>query len=209
MRDFDSADRAAKIAIAAWSLAGALIGALLGVFVSRVTSIPAPLAIIGCALAGAAGVYLFANVIGQTAGDLLASVYSPARSTRDVNARLSLAESLVARGRYPEAAAEYRRQAELAPADPEPCFRLGRLHRDHLDDPEAAVLWYRQARSVAAEPGQELLAVRELIELFTRRIGDPGRAIPELARFLDRHPDSPAYGWAKAELERLRSETLG
>ncbi len=40
-------------------------------------------------------------------------------------------------------------------------------------------------------------------------MGQPRRAIPELARLIDTFPDDPAAAWAKSELLRIRDETPG
>jgi tetratricopeptide (TPR) repeat protein len=135
----------------------------------------------------------------------MATVFNPSGRSTAGTSELSLAESLVARGRYADAAAEYRRQSEIAPTEAEPRLRLARLYRDRLDEPEMAVRWFRLARDAASDPALELLAVRELIELFEKRMALPGRALPELARYVELRADAAGAAWARSELARLRA----
>jgi hypothetical protein len=79
------------------------------------------------------------------------------------------------------------------------------LYRDRLDDPELAARWFRFAREAAVDPAFELMALRELVDLFEKRLASPGRALPDLARYLELRPDAAGADWAGRELARLRA----
>jgi tetratricopeptide (TPR) repeat protein len=205
MRDFDSGERAQRLLLITWSLIGGMIGAFMGSLGAATGRFPIAVGVGGGLVIGATLVFVLASVVGGAAGKGMGSVLNPSgRSTRG-SSELSLAESLVVRGRYGDAAAEYRRQAELAPADAEPRLRLARLYRDRLDDPELAVQWFRLARDAATDTALELLAVRELVDLFENRFASPGRALPELARYVELRSDAAGAEWAHREMARLRA----
>lgn len=205
LRDFHSGDRAEWIRVGVWSVVGGVIGAFMG-FIAASTGrySTSTLVAIGFVV-GSLIVFTVVTTLGGAAGRVMASIFNPSgRSTRG-KSELSLAESLVVRGRYGEAAAEYRRQAELAPADPEPRMRLARLYRDRLDDNGLAAQWFRLARDAATDPAIELMAIREIVELFEKKLGTPERALPDLARWLDVNAEAAGADWARRELTRLRA----
>jgi hypothetical protein len=107
----------------------------------------------------------------------------------------------------PQAIAQYRKHIDESPRDAEPCLQLARLYRDDAKDLEQAVKWFRQGVAVANDPRVQYLGVRELAEVFTSRIKDPRRALPDLARFADEHPGTASGDWARQELERIKRET--
>ena len=119
----------------------------------------------------------------------------------------SAPQALVAQGRYEEAAAAWEIAAAESDGDPEPYLVLARLFRDHLGRPEEAAAWFRRARRDATLPaGYDLLVSQELIELYRGKLGQPQRAIPELARICERFPGTPNAAAAERELADLRAQ---
>jgi len=122
----------------------------------------------------------------------------------------SAAQALVARGRYREAVEAYEIAAAESEGDPEPYLAIARLLRDHLTDFETAAAWFRRARRDARlSTGQQLLVAQELIELYTTKLHEPRRAIPELIRIPRLVPDSPQADAAARQLEALRDQLDG
>ena len=118
----------------------------------------------------------------------------------------SAAQALAARGQYREAVAAYELDAAESEGDPEPYLAVARILRDHLGDLEGAGAWFRRARRDATlNPGLELLVTQELIELYTKRLGQPHRAIPELARIPGLVPGTPQAAAAEQQLAALRA----
>ena len=149
------------------------------------------------------GTLWFAERAGSTASTLY---FSSGKSTPALR-QYSLAESMIARARFDEAAAELERSASQYVDDPDPCLRLARLLRDHMQRPEDAVRWFRQGISRrGCDAGTEIAASRELIEIFTHRLRTPRRALPDLARLAARHPDTPGGEWARRQLHEIKRE---
>jgi len=122
----------------------------------------------------------------------------------------SAAQALVARGRYQEALGAYEIAAAESDGDAEPYLAIARLLRDHLADFETAAAWFRRARRDARlSTGQQLLVAEELIELYTTKLQDTRRAIPELARIPELVPGSPQADAAARQLAELRNQLNG
>lgn len=96
------------------------------------------------------------------------------------------------------------------PREVEPYLVVARLLRDRLGRHEDALAWFRRARR-EAEPteGEEILIVREIVELASTRLGEPRRAMPELARLVDTRPGTAAAQWARGEMARIREDAAG
>lgn len=119
----------------------------------------------------------------------------------------SIPQSLAVRGMYAQARNAWEGLVAEEPRDPDPYIELARLLRDHMNNPEAAAQWFRRARDESAiDSGRALLVTQELIELFTKRLNTPRKAIPELAYLVNNLPKSPATEAARKELEELRKQ---
>ncbi|WP_411281411.1 hypothetical protein [Gemmatimonas sp.] len=117
----------------------------------------------------------------------------------------SRVESLVARGRYEEAAAEFAALRATYPHDI-PLLRVeAEFHAGVGNNPQRAVQTLNQLRRVAGVPGSvERYATHRLLDLYLGVLADPGRAMVELRRMADRFPDTPDGQGALAELRRRR-----
>ncbi len=131
------------------------------------------------------------------------AIYNPQGTA--VRREYSHADSLLARGRYEDAAAAYEVACLEHPEDPEPYFRLARLLRDHLQRYDEAAHWFERARADSQLQGlQGLVVSQELIEIYIRKLRNPRKAIPELRLLVERFPDTPAAEAAQRELEQMR-----
>ncbi len=118
----------------------------------------------------------------------------------------SAIEALVAQGRYQDAAAAYRREIAADPSDIEARSRLAQLLIDHLADFAAAARYLREAREVSTNAGQKMGYSLRLVDLYRSRMGDRGKAMVELRRFIDTFPDSPHIDGVRRELSELLVE---
>lgn len=198
LKDVDSTARVRNLHMLAYSLPGGVAGALGSWFGGFG---PLPGFVIGCSV-----VFVVTKTISESSGSAAGTIYHPSGRSTPVKHEYSYAESLVARGRYEEATVAYEVAVSEFPDDPEPYLRIARLYRDKLEEYEQAVFWFKRARNDSAiSSGQELLATQEIIEVYRDKLRTPKRAIPELARLLDRFPDNQTAGWARTELARLKA----
>ena len=178
-------------------------------------------AVAGLATMGAVGMLAFipGALVGAVVGHVLVSTVlavgtkfvlatlNPSGASTPHRTQYSRAESLAVRGQFEEAIAAFEEAGAEFPDDPEPYVRIARLYRDKLARPDDAVRSFKRARAVpSVDAGRDILITQELIEIFTRKLGTPRKAIPELARIVDRFPDHPAAAWAKTELIRFRDQ---
>ena len=118
----------------------------------------------------------------------------------------SKAEALTMHGEYLNAITSYQVAVAEAPENPEPYLRIARLYRKELGKQDDAAFWFRRVRRDARmSAGQDLAVSRELIELYVAS-DDPRRAIPELARVIERFAETPERAWAEGLLSKLKSQ---
>ena len=125
----------------------------------------------------------------------------------------SYAEALEKRGDLEGAAKIYKEAIWMNRRDPQAYLRLAGL-RTRAGLHEEAIDILRRALGVARFSAQgEALAVREIHEISSTRLGDPARAAPDLAQYLERRPEGEHGEWARRELayikERIREERIG
>jgi tetratricopeptide (TPR) repeat protein len=118
----------------------------------------------------------------------------------------SAIEALVAGGRYRDAAVAYRREIAADPSDSEARSRLAQLLMDRLEDFTAAARYLKEAREVTTNDRQKMGYSLRLVDLYRSRLGDRGKAMVELRRFIDTFPDSPHIDGARRELSELLVE---
>lgn len=117
----------------------------------------------------------------------------------------SLQESLVARGRYQEAAEAYGEHLEHSPDDCHARLALAALWRDHLGDPARSERLYLETRSRRPPPSFDFAIGNALIDLY-HRTGQHGRELAELARFADRFQGTPEGESARGAIARLKAD---
>lgn len=201
-RDVDAAVRAWRMKVGAWSVVAGALGTPIGVYAGL-----GPVLSFFLAAGGA-----FAAITGvmELSGRAASGIYMPSGARTPRQRGYSRAESLEVRDRYGEALEAYREHIEDDPADPEPYLRIGRIHRDRLDDPEEGIRWFRKARELEDLPRPvEILLTREIVETYIHRLDAPERALPELARLVHRHAGTDAGEAARRELRELREEVHG
>jgi tetratricopeptide (TPR) repeat protein len=209
LKDVDASERATKIkaftwalvvtiiALAASSMAGSIAGASGGVMI---------LLRIGAIGAGVA-VYYMTLASGRGMGRVFQQIYHPSGRTTPEKREYSYAQSLEARGAYREAIHAYENAVLQFGQDPEPYIRIARIYRDQLKAFHEAAQWLRRARSDAdIDAGRELVVTQELVELYRDKLDAPNRAIPELARIVERFGEHPAAAAARKELDALRRQ---
>jgi len=152
-------------------------------------------------------IYAFARVlyasISGSAERLTAMMYGAGNLTPDP--AHSGMESLVARGRYAEAAEAFGQWIVEHPADHGARIKLADLSRRHLDGAATAERLYLEVRAGNPAPREEMLASNLLIELY-RDTGRSDRLVVELARFADRYRGSRAGRSAAEALKQLKEE---
>ena len=133
-------------------------------------------------------------------------MYAPSGATTPRKAEYSYAESLAVRGDYEDAVTAFELCVAENPADPDPYVRIARIYRDELKDYSSSERWFKRMRAEAkVEQGMDVLARRELIELYRGKMDAPTRAAPVLARMAEEYDGTPEGAWAAAELAEVKA----
>lgn len=165
---------------------------------------PVVTALVGFVVVGA-GVYWIAVGMTLGAARTASTVYTPSGGSTPRRAEYSEAQALEARGDYGDAATAYEIAALESDGDAEPYLRLARLYRDRLRQPDDALAWFGRARTDAdLTRGQELMVIQEIVDLYTKHLGTPRKAIPELVTVCQQFAGTPAARAATRELSEIR-----
>ena len=204
LKDTDSGERVHKLRAALYSAPGGLV--LCAVLGSKFGAVAG---LIGLLLGWAMAYFLIVGLM-EGAGRVAQTVYAPSGASTPMRREYSQAQALRAAGDYAEAVKTYETFVAEFPEEPEPYIQIARILRDDLREYADAARWFRRARRDARlSLGQALLVAQELIELYRRKLGEPERAMPELARIADLVPGTPQAEAARRELTELRASIWG
>lgn len=182
-----------------WLGAGGIIGALAFWFVGVNP-------ILGFAV-GVAISYFTTMLLAQSAASLAKKTHNPSGESTPHKREYSRARAHQIRGEFAQAIAMWQLHCTEHPEDPEPYIELARLYHNELGDFENAVRWFKKARDESdIDSGRALLATQEIIEVYTRKMNQPKRAIPELALLLEKWSGSPGADSARRQLQDLRAQ---
>ncbi len=162
-----------------------------------------------------AGVFwaLYGLVLGMIDGVLAPAIDLFARMAQNVGLGrgegYSDVEALVARGRLADAAEAYA--ARAAHGAVEPLLRRAALLAGAMGSPglAAAELETRRRTGHPLPPSDDLRLGLALADLYEHRLDQPGKAMAELRRLLDRYPSSRRVRQIRATLAALKQESLG
>jgi hypothetical protein len=120
----------------------------------------------------------------------------------------SAIETLVAQGRYDEAAEAYRERAQVSADRAEATLRRAALLAGVLHEPETAAVELENLRTAGHHltPAEDIRVGLALAEVAEHRLGDPGRAMVELRRLIDRYPSGRHLRRLRAELAELKEQ---
>jgi hypothetical protein len=174
-------------------------------------------AMCGCAAPGLQKVWAFglALLLGITAGGVgfatggLAAKgwkhFAVDGSTTPYEEQYSHEQSLVMRGQIDEALASFESILAERPDAAKPRIRAAELYvREKGDHARAAQLLAEVQRIPTAKTGDFIYATHRLVDLYTGPLDEPGRAMVELRRLIERLPGSGAAAQARKALTALK-----
>lgn len=115
-------------------------------------------------------------------------------------------ETLVVRGEIAAAAEAYRARAQNRADRVEATVRRAALLGGPLGQPETALVELEGLRRERLPPADDLRIGVALVDLHDRRLGDPGRAMAELRRLIDRHPGDRSVRRLRHALAELKAD---
>lgn len=193
-----------RLVVGAIALMGTVIAVVLGV-----TAEPRALELVGALWA------VYGLMVGFTSGvlepviDGLFNVLTNIGLMRSGGGYSSI-ETLVARG-HPLAAAEaYAERARNPRERVEATLRRAGLLAHSLGHAETAALELNNLRSATPLTNRDDFRIGlALVELYEQHLRDPGRAMAELRRLIDRHPSARDARRLRSALSELKTEHFG
>ena len=184
----------------------ALIGTILVVIMALVTRDPRTLELVGAlwAVYGLTVGFLFGVL--EPAIDGLFQLLGNVGLVRAGQGYSSI-ETLVARGHIAAAAEAYAERARNHSERAEATLRRAALLAGPLQEPETAAVELDSLRTAPLSKRDDFRVGLALVELYEHHLADPGRAMAELRRLIDRYPtaqDARRLRTALAELKAAR-----
>jgi hypothetical protein len=120
-------------------------------------------------------------------------------------------EALVVRGRYHEAAEAYLGRIRTGANPIEATLRRAALLAGPLEAPLMAAGELEDLRRQAEDlpPGEDVRVGLALVDIYDYRLQDPGKAMAEMRRLIDRHPESRHVRRMRQQLRRLKADHFG
>jgi tetratricopeptide (TPR) repeat protein len=118
----------------------------------------------------------------------------------------SAMETLVARGHFKAAAEAYAEAARNDAERVEATLRRAALLAGPLGEPETAAVELDSLRAARLSSRDDFRIGLALIDLFEHQLQDPGRAMGELRRLIDRYPTAQAARRLRVALRELKAQ---
>jgi tetratricopeptide (TPR) repeat protein len=120
--------------------------------------------------------------------------------------QFSYQQALVMQGRLDDALESFEAVITEQPASVDARLRAAELYaRARGNHARAAELFRQVQRIESVSTGEFILATNRLVDLYNGPLGEPGRAMVELRRLIERHPNSRAAAHAREVLARMKS----
>lgn len=154
---------------------------------------------------------IYGFVVGLTSGVLEPVIDGLAHALQNfglvrVGGGYSAIETLVARGQVDAAAEAYRERARRPRERVPATLRRAALLAGPLGQPETALVELEALQASALPPADDLRVGLALVDLYDRRLADPGRAMTELRRLIDRHPEDAGVRHLRRLLAGFKAE---
>ncbi len=121
----------------------------------------------------------------------------------------SAIETLVVRGELASAAEAYRERAQRPAERVEATVRRAALLGGPMGQAETALVELEALRRGKLTAADDLRVGVALVGLYERQLGDPGRAMTELRRLIDLHPDHASARRLRRALADLKDQHQG
>jgi hypothetical protein len=118
----------------------------------------------------------------------------------------SAIEALTIRGDFATAAEAYRERAQHPSDRVEATVRRATLLGGPLQQPETALVELEALRRGKLTPAEDVRVGVALVDLHERQLRDPGRAMTELRRLIDLHPDHGSVRRLRRALADLKDQ---
>jgi hypothetical protein len=163
-------------------------------------------------LGSSAGFALLAGWVGWTMGAGAASVASQVYmggGSTPYEDQFSQEQARVMQRDYAGALALYEEKIASRPDEPRVRMAAADLYATHGGNPARAAELYREVQRIPGlMSGHDVYVSNKLADLYLGPLNQPGRALVEFRRIIERYPDSTAAQHARMALANVKSNML-
>lgn len=165
------------------------------------------LTLLGPATLAGAAVY-FGLKGGDAAGEIARYVTTGGSST-PYEEQFSHEQALVMQRDYAGALALFEQRIVASPNEPRVRIAAADLYATHGENPRRAAELYREVQRIPQLiSGQDVYVSNKLVDLYLGPLKEPGRALVELRRLIERYPDSKVAAQARMGLANLKADLV-
>jgi len=118
-------------------------------------------------------------------------------------------QALVMQRDYATALALFEHRIAMAPGEPRVRVAAADLYRTYGENPKRAAELYREVqRTPEVKSGHDIYVSNKLADLYLGPLKEPGRALVEFRRLIERYPGSVAADHARMALANLKADVL-
>jgi hypothetical protein len=118
-------------------------------------------------------------------------------------------QSLVMKRDYATALALFEHRITMAPGEPRVRIAAADLYRTYGENPRRAADLYREVqRMPEVTMGNDVYVSNKLADLYLGPLKEPGKALVEFRRLIERYPGSTTASHAKLALANLKSDIM-
>lgn len=155
-------------------------------------------------VAAGTAVFGFGFGVGRLVGNTWKRVAVDGTST-PYTEQYSREQALVMQGRVDDALASFEAILRDEPLNVTARLRAAELYdREGRDPARAAQLFHEAQRIATCSVGEHVYIAHRLVDLYTGALDQPGRALVELRRLIERFPEHPAAVQARDALTTLK-----
>ncbi|MEX2178838.1 MAG: tetratricopeptide repeat protein [Gemmatimonadaceae bacterium] len=146
--------------------------------------------------------------LGTAAGNVAQLVTAGGSSTPYEEA-FSQEQALVMQRDYAGALACYEQRIAHAPDEPRCRVAAAELYATHGQNPQRAAELFREVQRIPnVPPGQDVYVSNRLADLYLGALKQPGRALVEFRRLIERYPNSRTADQCRMALANLKSDMV-
>ncbi len=202
-------DAPALVRTAVFSLLLGIIGALGGAAVAAQSGADKQgiirMAVIGYVLA-AAILFVIIRVVPKAGGAAMQATLMPTGNTTPYETDFSYEMALAMKGDTALALQSFEEKIAAAPTDAAVRLKAAEMYMSSGNPERARELFREVQRIPNVERRDDVLASYRLVDLYRGKLADPGKALPEFRRLIERYPNSQIEMQAREALAKLKSE---
>jgi len=149
---------------------------------------------------------IYVGLRTANAAGAVAKYVTAGGSSTPYEEQFSHEQALVMQRDYAAALNLFEQRIAQSPGEPRVRIAAADLYATHGNNPVRAAELYREVQRIPAiGSGQDVYVSNKLADLYLGPLNDPGRALVEFRRLIERYPGSTAAGHARTALANIKT----